>query len=194
MADDLLRDDARVRDAFRRGERWALAEVYRVYFPIVRTVTQSGFGGFRGFYNPADRDDAIQNIFAAAFEERARLSYNGTDPYTAYLRGIAQNVVRRMLDRSTRFHRTDGHPSPEDHAPDGAEEALIDAEAQHIVRKFVDGLVDPDEKVILQRYFVDGGAEETIAAELQWTRYRVRKVIGTLGKRMSVFVKRHGLA
>lgn len=194
MQGDLLRDDARVREAFRRGERAALAEVYRVYFPIVQTVAQSGFGGFRGFYNPADRDDAIQSIFAAAFEEKARLSYNGVDPYTAFLRGIAHNVIRRMLDKGTRFRRTDGHPNPEDAAPGSALESLIDAESTRIVRGFVESVEDADEKTILARYFVEGGAEETIAEETGLTRYRVRKIISVLGKRMQVYLKRHGLA
>lgn len=193
MAEDLLRDDARVREAFRRGERWALAEVYRVYFPVAQAVACNGFGGFRGFFNPADRDDAIQTIFASAFEERARLSYNGVDPYTAFLRGIAQNVVRRMLDRSTRFHRTDGHVRETDEDPAGAEEALIDAQSQRIVRGFLDGVTDPTERAILERYFVEGAAEEALAAELKMTRYRVRKVIALLGKRMQVYLRRHGL-
>ncbi|MFT5431343.1 MAG: RNA polymerase sigma factor (sigma-70 family) [Myxococcota bacterium] len=193
LADDLLRDDSRVREAFRRGERWALAEVYKVYFPIVTTVTTRGFGGFRGFFSPADRDDAMQSIFVAAFEEKARLRYNGIDPYSAFLRGIAQNVVRRMLDRSTRFRRTDGQPELEFRHEKTAEESIIDKQAQHIVAAFRATVTDPVEQKILHSYFVDGTAEESIAAELDLTRYRVRKIIARLDKTMRRYLKAHGV-
>src|SRR5690606_21160993 len=77
MSDDLLRDDAVCREAFRRGERWAMEAVYRRYLPLIHTVVSRGFSGFRGFFDPVQRDDAVQAIFAAAFEERARLAYDG---------------------------------------------------------------------------------------------------------------------
>lgn len=192
MADDLLRDDAKVREAFRRGERWALNEVYKVYFPVVSIVVSQGFGGFRGFFNPADRDDAVQNIFASAFEEKARNSYNGLDPYKSFLRGIAQNVCRRMLEKRTRFHRTDWE-APGATKPESAEEALIGAEARTVIRRFWDELDDPFERDVLQRYFVDGEAEENIAAAVGKTRYRVRKTISTLHRRMQRWMTSHGL-
>ena len=194
MADDLLRDDSRTREAFRRGERWALAEVYRVYFPVVATVTTRGFGGFRGFFNPADRDDAMQSIFAAAFEEKARLRYNGIDPYTAFLRGISQNVVRRMLDRTTRFRRTDGQPELEFRVDETAEEALIGDQTRRIVAAFREGITDPIEVRVLQAYFVEGLAEEKLSAEIGLTRYRVRKVIARLDKQMRKYLKAHGVS
>lgn len=193
MADDLLRDDAKVRDAFRRGERWALAEVYKVYFPIVATVTTRGFGGFRGFYSPADRDDAMQNIFAAAFEEKARLRYNGIDPYSAFLRGIAQNVIRRMLERSTRFRRTDGQPELEFRVTPTAEEAIIDAQTQRIVASFRETITDAGDRQVLELYFVEGVAEEKIAAETGQTRYRVRKIVARLDRQMRRHLAAHGV-
>ena len=36
----------------------------------VRTICAHGLGGFRGFYDPIEREDAQQQIFAAAFEAR----------------------------------------------------------------------------------------------------------------------------
>lgn len=193
MTDDLLRDDARVRDAFRRGERWALAEVYRVYFGVVSTVVTRGFGNFRGFFNPADRDDAMQTIFAAAFEERSRSRYNGLDPYSRFLRGIAQNVVRRMLEKRTRFQRTDGQPELEHRHTATAEEQIIDKQEQHAARTFRESLTDPTERVILDAYFVDGRAEEKIAVDIGMTRYKVRKQIALLHRRMVRHLKAHGI-
>ena len=190
---DLLRDDARTREAFKRGDRWALTEVYRVYYPLVTTVVTRGFGGFRGFFNPADRDDAIQSIFAAAFEQKARLRYNGLDPYTAFLRGIAQNVVRRMLERRTKFMRTDGQPELEHKEVETAEAQFLDAEAIQVVRAFRETIQEPIQRQILASYFVDGDAEETIAEDLGITRYKVRKTISLLDRRMRRYLKQHGL-
>ena len=187
MSDDLLRDDATIREAFRAGKRRALAEVYRVYAPLVQTVVSRGFGGFGGFYNPSDRD------FAAAFEEKARLRYNGLDPYSKYLRGIAHNVVRRMLERRKRFNRTDGQPEPSEKSRQTAEDQVIDQQVQHVVRSFVDTVTDAHEREILNRYFVEGQAEESIAEDLAMTRYRVRKNIQLLHERMQRYLKQHGL-
>lgn len=189
--EDLLRDDAACREAFRRGERWAMTKVYRSYLPLVNAVCTHGFGGgFRGFFDPVDREDALQTIFAAAFEERARLSYNGLDPYGSFLRGIAHNVVRRMLESRKRFER-----KPEELLPHGAtlEEAVLQREQIDLVKRFRRSVVDEPDATILTRYFCEGCAEETLAAELGITRYRTRKVIAKLHKRMTRFLKDHGV-
>ena len=190
---DLLRDDASTREAFKRGDKWALTEVYRVYYPLVKTVITRGFGGFRGFFNPSDRDDAIQSVFAAALSEKARLRYNGVDAYSSFLRGISQNVVRRMLDRRTKFMRTDGQPELENKVVPTAESSYLTAEATLVVRAFRESIDDPIQRAVLQQYFVDGVAEETIAKELSITRYKVRKVIALLDRRMRRYLRQHGL-
>lgn len=191
--DDLLRDDASTREAFKRGDRWALTEVYRVYYPLVTTVVTRGFGGFRGFFNPADRDDAIQSIFTAAFEEKARLRYNGLDAYSSFLRGIAQNVVRKMLEKRTKHMRQDGQPELQNRVVPTAETSYLSAEAAQVVRAFRTSITDPTEREILQQYFVDGVAEEKIAADIGITRYKVRKAISLLDRRMRRYLKQHGL-
>jgi len=192
-AGDLLRDDARCREAFRRGERWAMEAVYRSYAPLIHLVVRQGFGGFRGFYDAVTRDDAVQTIFAAAFEERARLAYDGVHDYARFLRGLAHNVCRQMLDKDRRFARTpDPEPAATVPAPD-LEAELIDAETRALCRAFADSLKDPHERVVLARYFQDGAAEEALAPELGLTRYRLRKVIAAVKKKMTRYLAEHGL-
>ncbi len=140
----------------------------------------------------ADRDDAIQNVFAAAFEEKARTRYNGVDPYSKYLRGIAQNVCRRMLEKSARFARTDGQPELEV-PPESTENQLIDAQEQAVMRRFAESIDTEPDKTILRAYFVEGDAEETIAEDVGITRYKVRKVIALLHRRMTRYLKDHGI-
>lgn len=190
MSDDLLRDDRRCRDAFRRGERWAMEQAYHHYLPLVRAIVTHGFGGFRGFADPLDREDATQTIFAAAFEERTRLRYDGLQPYTPFLRGLAHNVVRQMLAKRTRFERTPDAPEED---PATVEDTLIADELAALCRTFRASLDDPTDLELLDRYFVDGWAEERLAEHLGLTRYRTRKRIAKLHKRMTRFLAAHGV-
>lgn len=192
MSDDLLRDDAVCREAFRRGERWAMEAVYRRYLPLIHTVVSRGFSGFRGFFDPVQRDDAVQAIFAAAFEERARLAYDGVHDYARFIRGLAHNVCRQILDKDRRFSRTPETDADGEGGPD-VEAELVRAEALEACRRFREGLADPLERRVLEGYFARGEAEETLAEALGVTRYRLRKVIAQLHKKMQRFKREAGL-
>ena len=192
MSDDLLRDDAVCREAFRKGERWAMEAVYRRYVPLIYTVVSRGFAGFRGFWDPVQRDDAVQAVFAAAFEERARLAYDGVNDYARFIRGLAQNVCRQILDKDRRFARTPEIEPSEGH--DDIEASLLAAEALEACRRFREGLADELEKAVLDGYFARGDAEETLADALGVTRYRLRKVIANVQKKMLRFKQQEGLA
>jgi RNA polymerase sigma factor (sigma-70 family) len=180
---DLLPRDRQVLDGFRSGASWALSRVFRAYMPLVRTIVCHGFSGFRGFGNPADQDDMVQTVFAEAFEERCRLRYDGITPYSAFLRGLAHNKVRQRLSQDHRFSRTDGAPEPFHPSAENPEERLLSEEQRQVLSRFRAQLDTADGRV-LEMYFVQGLAEETIAAELQCTRYRVRKQVAALHKRM----------
>ena len=191
MGDDLLRDDAACREAFRRGERWAMEAVYRHYLPLVYAIAGRGFAGFRGFFDAVQRDDAVQATFAAAFEERARLAYDGVHDYARFLRGLAQNVCRQILEKDRRFARIPEGDA--DAAEADVEVALLDAEARELCRSFRAGVTDPLERAVLDGYFGEGQAEETLALTLGVTRYRLRKVIAALHKKMTRFKAARGL-
>ena len=186
---DLLQDDADCREAFRRGERSAMTRVYIEYRPFVEMMCCRGVGNFRGFFRPADQDDAIQAVFLAAFEERTRLAYDGLRPYGAFLRGVAHNVLRRMLEKRAQFER----PVPAEHAGDsgeaGQEEAVVESQARAFARRLRESLEEPAEREIFDRYFIDGMAEESLAKHTGLTRYRARKIIARLHRRMKQAVR-----
>jgi RNA polymerase sigma-70 factor, ECF subfamily len=88
-------------DRFRSGDQSALLEVYRFYVKdVVRFLTR-GFAfesegrplSFRGFRGGYEVEAAVQEVFRRAFEERARLAYDGIHPYRPYLLRIARNAV-----------------------------------------------------------------------------------------------------
>ena len=192
MSEDLLRDDAKLREAFRKGERWAMEAVYRSYENLVRIIVCRGFSGFRGFRSPADQDDMVQTVFMSAFEESARLRYDGLNPYSAFLRGLAHNKIRQKLSKDTRFNRTDG-PVPTDRMAEDMEGVILEQEAHQIVARFRESIQGEPDKSILQGYFVDSIAEETLATRLGITRYKVRKCIAKLHSQMERYLREHNV-
>jgi RNA polymerase sigma-70 factor, ECF subfamily len=97
----LLIERRELLDRFKRGERRALEEVYRHYAPEVAAFLQRGFTfssvgrplHFRGYAQPFDLDNALQETFVRAFKESARVGYDGLHPYKSYLYAIARNLV-----------------------------------------------------------------------------------------------------
>src|SRR5574341_691980 len=85
-------------DAFRRGDRAALAAVYEHYVAGVSAILRHGFafssGGartrFHGYRSQFELEDILQEVFSRAFSERARLAWDGLTPYESYLAGIAR--------------------------------------------------------------------------------------------------------
>jgi RNA polymerase sigma factor (sigma-70 family) len=97
----LLIERRELLERFRRGERRALEEVYRHYVSDVANFLSRGFSftsrdrtlRFVGYTEPFDLDNAIQETFARAFKESARLGYDGLNSYKNYLLAIARNLV-----------------------------------------------------------------------------------------------------
>jgi RNA polymerase sigma factor (sigma-70 family) len=96
-----LEDDRRALDGFRRGDRRVLEALYRTHAPDIARLLRFGFafssGGrdcrFHGVRSEFDLEDRLQEVFARAFSERARLGYDGLTPFGAYVRTIARNLV-----------------------------------------------------------------------------------------------------
>lgn len=98
----MLRSDRALLDAFRKGDPAALSKVYWEYVDAVAAVVRHGFivdasGRVRGEPDPADQRDVVQEVFSRAFSEKARLSYDGINPYRPYLLRICKNL---MIDRA----------------------------------------------------------------------------------------------
>ncbi len=97
----MLRSDRALLDAFRRGEPDALTRVYTEYVDDVARIVRHGFivenGRVRGEVAAADQRDVVQEVFMRAFAEKARLAYDGLNPYRPYLLRICKNL---MIDRA----------------------------------------------------------------------------------------------
>lgn len=181
-------------DAFRRGDKPALLAAYRYYVKDVARFLSRGFSfdsdgrpcSFRGFRGGYEIEAAIQEVFRRAFEERARLAYNGIDPYRPYLIRIARNAV--INDLKSRhpilFRFRQGRPvileTPEEADPDRIESAerspedvLESEEVARLVAKFKSAL-DARALGVFRCRFEEGLSAEEAAKRLELTRSQVR--------------------
>jgi RNA polymerase sigma-70 factor (ECF subfamily) len=182
-------------DGFRRGDKAALLEVYRYYVSDVARFLTRGFSfdsegrpcSFRGFRGGYEIEAALQEIFRRAFEERARLAYNGIDPYRPYLMRIARNAVINdlksrhpilfrfrvgrpvILEEGPAVGDPDLTTSPE-HSP---EEILESQEVARLVSEFKASLDERGLGVFSSR-FEEGLSAEAAAKKLGLTRSQVR--------------------
>lgn len=102
-----LTEDPGLLEAFREGSAPALSMIYSQYAPIIAAFLARGFSfqsrgctaWFKGFKEPYDLENCLQETFVRAFSESARRSYNGVSSYLNYLLAIARNIV---IDESRR--------------------------------------------------------------------------------------------
>jgi len=193
METDLLSSNEALLKRFRKGDKETLVLVWQAYYPLVLSVARKGFGPYRGFTSSSDIEDAISATFLAAFEERARLRYDGMTPYGSYLIGIGRNVMRRQMKKAARepVLRPDAYRD-EQTGELGPEEQILSREQNELLARFPSTLSDI-EREVLQGYFRDGLSEERLAAATGRTRYRVRKTLHRVERKLKKYLRHYGL-
>lgn len=104
----MLEADKHLLALFRRGERQALARVYRLYVDdVARTLRAGAWVQWQGVQqrvrtrlSEPELEDLIHETFARAFAPAARTAYDGVRPYGAYLGTIARNLLVDNARRS----------------------------------------------------------------------------------------------
>jgi RNA polymerase sigma factor (sigma-70 family) len=166
--------------------------VWQHYYPMVRALAVRMRTGMTGQASPADVEDAVSSTFLSAFEQGSRLSYDGVTPYGAFLLGIGRNVMRRQVRKDCREPVFE--PTVADLDPDPSsspEETFLGREQTAVLARFADGLA-PEERDVFFGYYRDGLSEETLSAALCRTRYRVRKTLARVEKRLRRFLAERG--
>lgn len=195
-----LVEDRALLDGFRRGERAALAEVYREYaralFALLgRGFTYSAGGGarrFKGFGEPWALEEAVQEVFARAFSGPARCAYDGLRPYRNYLFSIARNYVLDLL-RAGGLHPASSEGllelgSEAAPAPLPPEEIALREELARHCRAFVSGL-GRGERDLFEARFVGGLSIQETARRLKLTEHRVKAGERALRKRFFLHLR-----
>ncbi len=208
----ILVDDRELLDAFRRGDRAALLAVYEHYVTdVTRFLTRGftfdsqgrhcAFSGFRGGY---EIEAAIQEVFRRAFEERARLAYDGLRPYRPYLLRIARNAVINDLKskQPILFRYRQGRPvilepSPEE-SPDASPtataspEEIAEAREVHALVVAFKAELDEREAKVFRARFEEGMSAERAGSSTGLTRSQIRTTEQKLRERFLAFMQSRG--
>jgi RNA polymerase sigma-70 factor (ECF subfamily) len=196
-----LVEDRQLLEAFRRGERAALAEVYREYVRPLYAMISTGFsfesGGhhhhFAGHREPWAVENTVQEVFARAFMRSARERYDGVRPYRNYLFTIARNLVVDALRARQEETLSDGadlgaHGSAPPRSP---EDDLVEKQIESRCDEFVAALA-VEERRLFEARFREGLSVEETARRLAISEHRVKSGERRLKKRFFARMKECG--
>ncbi|MEX2154968.1 MAG: sigma-70 family RNA polymerase sigma factor [Gemmatimonadaceae bacterium] len=120
-----------------------------------------------------DARDAVQEVLARALAaiEQDRPIHG---PFAAFVHGIAVHVIADALRARDRHRVSEAEPDSLPAVIPDALERLIDAQEQEAVNRAL-ALLDPDERDLLRRCYVDGEKTAAIADDVGEPASRIRK-------------------
>lgn len=212
----MLEDDRELLDGYRRGDRAALERIYRAYAPEVAKVLRHGFtfqsGGracrFNGIRSEFDLEDRLQEVFARAFGERARLGYDGLTPFSAYVRTIAKNLVIDDFRRKERVlveYTVEVPERPDDTPAVGTQDPLLGqveptgrpeldqshSEVASLVGRFKQGL-DARERHVYELRFEQELEHDQIAAKTGLSASKIKTSEQRIRTSFFRYMQKHG--
>jgi RNA polymerase sigma factor (sigma-70 family) len=200
-----LLDSSEKIDAFHRGDRDLLGEMYRHYVSDVVKRLRGGFTftsqgetvRFRGISEPFHLQEVVQDSFIHAFRDKARQSYDPSRAFRPYLLTIVRNLVidryrRRRLESRLFVHLGDmAYEDESEHEVLGRLSGQQDQSSPEVtawqgqlaaaLETFLSQLGPVDTR-ILQEHLLGSQTQQQIADELGVSRNDVRKHIRQLRK------------
>ena len=193
----IFANDRDLLDRFRRGERAALAAVFEHYVDDVATLARRGFtieSSGHVYVRGRGRDgefELVQDTFAKAFVEKARLAYDGLSPYRPYLLRITKNL---MIDRYRAEQKEARTFAVEDLDRIEAAEAVVDPDWVKLsaaTAEYVTTLAREEREFVRLR-FDEGGSQDQVAEALRCTRRKVRTLERDVQKGLRSWLKQRG--
>jgi RNA polymerase sigma factor (sigma-70 family) len=197
----IFANDRDLLDRFRRGERAALAAVFERYVDDVATLARRGFvieSSGHVVVRGAGRDgeyELVQETFAKAFAEKARLGYDGVSPYRPYLLRITKNLMIDRYRAGQKDARTialdavdvDALQPAAEEPPDPLWQKLAAATAEYVAT------LEPEERQFVKLRFDEGASQDGVAEVMGCTRRRVRTLERDVQKGLRSWLKGRGL-
>ncbi len=159
--------------------------VYRVYAPPLSRLVAGGLATGTGrvrVSSPFEAGAVVQEVFARAFAERARLAYDGLSPYLSYLATIARNHVLNELrvreDPTPPEVLTTALGAQPSEPPQGPHEHAEAHELTRLTAQFVASRPERERLVYAAR-FERELTQDAAADELGLTRIQVRRAEAT---------------
>jgi RNA polymerase sigma-70 factor, ECF subfamily len=173
--------------AFRRGERAAMEQVYWGCVDEIERVVRSALAKARiqsrWQASASDVRDLVQETFVRAFDERARIAYDGLRPYLPFLCTIARNLVVDAVRKQGREITTAELELPDEPEP---ELPWTDRATVRAVEEYLAGL-DPELRAVHERLYVQNESQEAAGRALGLSRQQVR----TLAHKLRAGLARH---
>jgi RNA polymerase sigma factor (sigma-70 family) len=214
-----LAKNKRLLEAFKRGERAAMDEIYRHYLPGVSAFLRKGFtfrSGrghfyFKGIQEPGELKAGVQEVFRRAFEDKARSSYNGVNSFTNWVLAIARNmIINQFRNREIAFSDYIAPSDERGHLAIMDDEVteeysgllygqnaarqdsqLETEELRRLIGDFMGELTDHDRRLLIFR-FAEGKGQEETATLLGSTRMKVRTAEAKLRSRLRAYLRNSG--
>lgn len=194
-------EDASQLAAFRRGERSTLAALYSAHVQPLANYLRRGFSvhsangpvWIRGVSSTFELEGLCQEVFTRVFTPKARLNYDPTRPFEAFLFTIAKNL-RIDRHRRNRLQLVGDGPleDPLGPQPTPADGKLMGAQLKELMRGFVDELGQPDQDYYRFRYH-DGLNQTEAAQRLGLGRTPGRALEIRIKRKLTALLRRHGL-
>lgn len=181
--------------AFRAGQRDALEQVYWATVKRIEQIVRHGFwaassGKRVPGVSAADVGDVVQEVFARAFRESARNSYDGVREFTPYLSTIARNT---LIDWARR-RGLDLEELVEDVGVPGEEVPLAwaDEAAMRVVESYL-ATVPAELRLVHEQRYVLGRSQNEASRALGTTRQKLRTAEGKLRDGLHRALRRAGI-
>ena len=183
----IFQEDAELLRAFRAGETAALERVYWWYVDAVANIVRHGtvIGGASARAWGSEHSDLVQETFARAFSERARLAYDGLRAYRPYLLTICRNLLVDHARRKGRQLELDENIERLAESTPNDDDDWAEPEVVATVRRYIQEL-DPELLDVYRQRYVAGVSQAACANALGLSRQTVR----TLEKRLREGLRR----
>jgi len=196
----IFANDRGLLDRFRRGERAALEEVFERYVDDVATLARRGFtieSSGHVYVRGTGRDaeyELVQETFAKAFAEKARLAYDGLSPYRPYLLRITKNLMIDRYRAEQKHGRTLALDALELDALEAAAEPPPDLHWQKLAAATAEyvATLEAAHKEIVRLRFEEGRSQDRVAEALGWTRRKVRTLEAEVQDGLRSWLKQRG--
>ena len=164
-----------LRELAARPESPRAGEFARLYEPVLRRyVAQSC--AFHRPIQPADRDDLVQEVFAAVFAVLPSFRYDRSrGRFRAYLRRCVRNAVLRFQRRNP----VPPQPCPEDlpqPVPDTSGELALQIWTLALARVFRTVAFAPNTKAIFRRAILENAPADEVVREFECKPGTIRQV------------------
>jgi RNA polymerase sigma factor (sigma-70 family) len=214
-----LAKDKKLLKEFKRGDTEAMDVVYKHYSPGLMNFLRKGFtfrsgkGNFyfKGIQDESELENAVQEVFRRAFEQRARDSYNGVNSFSNWVLAIGRNmVINQFRNREIAFSQyvsasdERGHLAVLDQEikpeyggilfsrPEASQQTQVEhGELKGLMDSFMEELTEHDQKLMLYR-FAEGKGQEETAKLLKSTRMKVRTAETKLRSRLRAYLRNTG--